>query len=101
MSASCPNKSRGCGEVYAPPISSTRENGGAPAQKERQGSPPWTRLCADEFRLIVSSIPRLFRLRAGDVAESDVVSGCVSAQAAKTYERRLVRSLDCARDDSS
>ena len=31
----------------------------------RQDSPPWTRLCADELRLTVSSIPRLFRLRAG------------------------------------
>ena len=31
----------------------------------RQGSPPWTWLCAVELRLTGSIIPRLFRLRRG------------------------------------
>ena len=83
MSAYLPNKSRGCGKGYAPPIFSSRENGGAPAQKMRQGSPPWTRWSAEQFRPTVSSIPRLFRLQAGGHEGKRLFYENLSAQTTK------------------
>ena len=65
MSASRPNKSRGCGKVHVPPIFSCERNGWYARSKEAPGlaalDPALRGLSPIKSAV---SIPRLFRLRA-------------------------------------